>query len=168
MSRFQLLVLSAVVLVCGCYPHESAVCGEAPERGYRGVRGHGGHRGQRDGLRYRVLLQRRERRGVLPHHGTGILDDFEEFETDTYTIHVDPIEPGMLDSFVIYNSSCYFYDNSWMIAALTVNALLESGDEQLLYDEPEITTSYTVSEGEAYYPRSATTACESAAFPQKV
>ncbi len=80
-------------------------------------------------------------------------DDFEAWQTDSFTVGLDSdIEVGDLESFYIYNSGGGFFEYSWEIAGLTLEAILPDGSSWLLYDESHIRCHNILNQEEVYTP----------------
>jgi hypothetical protein len=80
-------------------------------------------------------------------------DDFERWETDTYTENPGRLtEAGDLLFFEIHLEGGGVFDTSWEIVALTLVGILENGDTWLLYDEQQIECGKTIEAGESYRP----------------
>ncbi|MFN2165634.1 MAG: hypothetical protein ACK2U9_05195 [Anaerolineae bacterium] len=83
----------------------------------------------------------------------GVLyNDFQAHQTDTYTVHFDPIAVGDFDRFWVWNDTVI--DDWWDIAAIEVTALLASGAESLLYQDDYIDCQFDIGPDEYYIPKS--------------
>lgn len=63
-------------------------------------------------------------------------NNFERDQTDSFKVPVaPPIEEGDLQTFMVKNTGGGFFENSWDMKALTVEAQLADGQRHLLYEE---------------------------------
>jgi len=83
-------------------------------------------------------------------------NNFEEDAVETFDVAIS-VSAGDFDSFTIENSGgAFFGNNEWEVAALKVSAVLASGGQVTLYDEPDIGCNNDVESNQRYYPMECT------------
>ncbi len=56
-----------------------------------------------------------------------LVDDFESGEIGIYTVQLDRIEAGGLETFELHNHNCPLLNDTWDIESVYVEAMLDDG-----------------------------------------
>jgi len=137
--------LGAVTLTClalgllgaGCEPYEPT-CGEAPAvpiHGFEVTTVTGENATDMD---IHFCFLRKSAADVECYELDTSADNFEEWQTDSFQLGVEPIAPGDLELFLVRNVGGGWFESSWDMHSVTVTALLEGGGRALLYDGTDI------------------------------
>ncbi len=76
-------------------------------------------------------------------------DNFEEWQTDTFQLSFEPIAAGDLEAFKVRNVGGGWFESSWDMHSITVQAVLAEGEPVLLYQAENVDVN--IEEGEAYH-----------------